>query len=68
MQLKNKSTIVTGGASGVGRAIAQRYAREGAKVVVADINEQGIDETVQNIRSHGGEATSAVLDVSVSST
>ncbi len=64
MQLKNKSTIVTGGASGVGRAIAQRYAREGAKVVVADINEQGIDETVQNIRSHGGEATSAVLDVS----
>lgn len=64
MQLKNKSTIVTGGASGVGRAIAQRYAREGAKVVVADINEQGIEETVQNIRAQGGEATSAVLDVS----
>lgn len=64
MQLENKSTIVTGGASGVGRAIARRYAREGAKVVVADINEQGVDETIRAISSDGGRAEAFVVDVS----
>lgn len=64
MQLENKSAIVTGGASGVGGAIARRYAREGARVVVADINEQGVEETVQGIRSEGGQAVAVVLDVS----
>ena len=64
MQLENKSAIVTGAASGVGRAIAQRYAEEGARVVVADINREGVDETVRNIRSGVGEAVPCLLDVS----
>lgn len=64
MQLENKSAIVTGAASGVGRAIAERYSREGAKVVVADINEAGVDDTVRSIRTQGGEAVPVVLDVS----
>jgi len=64
MQLEYKSAIVTGAASGVGRAIAERYALEGAKVVVADVNGEGVDDTVQGIRSQGGEAASFVLDVS----
>ena len=53
MQLENKSTIVTGGASGVGKAIAERFAREGARVTVADINEQGVGQVVESIQSRG---------------
>jgi 3-oxoacyl-[acyl-carrier protein] reductase len=64
MQLENKSAIVTGAASGVGRAIAQRYAHEGARVVVADINKEGVEDTVQSISSQSGEAVPFVLDVS----
>lgn len=46
MKLKNKVAIVTGAASGVGKAIAELYAQEGAKVVVADINEAAIAAVV----------------------
>ena len=49
MELHNKTAIVTGAASGIGRAIALAYAREGARVVVSDIAEQGGHETVQLI-------------------
>lgn len=64
MLLDNKSTIVTGGASGVGKAIAERFAAEGARVTVADINEQGVADVVESIRSRGGVALPFVLDVS----
>ena len=64
MHLENKSTIVTGGASGVGKSIAERFAREGARVTVADINEQGVEQVVASIRSQGGIAIPFVLDVS----
>lgn len=46
MLLQNKSAIVTGAASGIGRAIAQVFAREGARVIVSDIDEEGGRETV----------------------
>lgn len=51
MQLKNRSAIVTGAGSGIGRAIALAYAREGANVIVADIAEKGGEETVSMIES-----------------
>ena len=44
--LEGKSAIVTGANSGIGRSVALAYAEEGAKVVVADINEQGGNETL----------------------
>ncbi|MET0497944.1 MAG: glucose 1-dehydrogenase [Steroidobacteraceae bacterium] len=56
MQFENKVALVTGGASGIGRATAIAFAREGAHVLVADIAEEGGRETVQMIADKGGEA------------
>lgn len=58
MDLKDKVAIVTGsGGGGCGRAIALRFAREGAKVVVSDINDAGARETTQLIEATGGRAS-----------
>ncbi len=54
--LDKKVAIVTGGGSGIGRAVAIIYAQEGAKVVVADIDEKGGNESVQLIKEKGGDA------------
>lgn len=54
--LETKSAIVTGAGSGIGRAVAVLYAKEGAAVVVADIDEKGGAETVGQIESEGGKA------------
>lgn len=54
--LKDKVAFVSGGGSGIGRAIAEVYAREGAKVVIADVNEAHGEETVKTIKDAGGEA------------
>ncbi|WP_433833260.1 SDR family NAD(P)-dependent oxidoreductase [Flavobacterium anhuiense] len=54
--LENKVAFVSGGGSGIGRAVAEAYAREGAKVVVSDINVEHGEETVKNIKDKGGEA------------
>ena len=64
VMLENKVGVVTGAGQGIGRAIAMSYAREGAKVVVADFNEEMGNETVSLIREAGGEATFAFGDVS----
>ena len=64
MRLENKSVIVTGGAAGIGRAICEVFAEEGARIVVADIDESGGAQTVANIKSAGGEATFVRTDVS----
>jgi NAD(P)-dependent dehydrogenase (short-subunit alcohol dehydrogenase family) len=56
MRLKDKVAIVTGGASGIGRSCCILFAREGARVVVADIDVEGGRETVKRIKEYGGEA------------
>jgi NAD(P)-dependent dehydrogenase (short-subunit alcohol dehydrogenase family) len=63
MKLNNKTAIVTGAASGVGKAIAELFAKEGARIVVADINESAIVATVQGIQQAGGEAVGVVANV-----
>lgn len=60
----NKVALVTGAASGIGRACAQAYAREGARVAVSDIDEAGGLETVELIEQSGGEAFFIKTDVS----
>jgi len=62
--LANKVAIVTGGGSGIGRAVALYYAAEGAMVVVADKNETGGNQTVTMIKEKSGEAFFARTDVS----
>jgi NAD(P)-dependent dehydrogenase (short-subunit alcohol dehydrogenase family) len=63
MKLKHKVAIVTGAASGIGRACAVAFAREGAKVVVADRNEDGGNETISAIAAEGHECWFAQVDV-----
>ncbi len=61
--LKDKVAIVTGGSSGIGRAIALIFAREGAKVVVSDLDDEGGRDTVQQIAAQGGDAFFVRSDV-----
>lgn len=62
--LEGKIAIVTGAASGVGEATAMRFAREGASVVVADMNEEGLSRVVDAITSDGSRAMGFTIDVS----
>jgi NAD(P)-dependent dehydrogenase (short-subunit alcohol dehydrogenase family) len=62
--LDSKVAIVTGGASGLGRAIARRMASEGARVIVADINDGGAARVVAEIADQGGSARAVSVDVS----
>jgi NAD(P)-dependent dehydrogenase (short-subunit alcohol dehydrogenase family) len=64
MRLPSQVALVTGAASGIARAVAIRFAREGAAVMVADASESGGMETVEQIRACGGKALFARLDVS----
>jgi NAD(P)-dependent dehydrogenase (short-subunit alcohol dehydrogenase family) len=66
-ELKNKIALVTGGASGIGRETALIFAREGAKVVVADMQVESGNETVKLIQKAGGEASFIRCDISKSS-
>src|SRR5258708_16321462 len=61
--LQNHIAVVTGAGSGIGRAIALGYAREGARMVLLDINEKAASEAAQEIRDAGGKAASFALDV-----
>ena len=63
MEIKGKVGVVTGGASGIGRATAERLAKEGAAIVVADLDEGGGAETVKRIEKAGGRAVFVNADV-----
>ena len=67
MRLKGKVAIVTGGGGGIGRATARLFAKEGARVAVADIDSEIGEETVSLIKEAGGEAIFVKTDVSDSS-
>lgn len=62
-RLKDRVAIVAGGGRGLGKATSLRYAREGAVVVVADLDKEPADGVVQEIRSNGGRASAVVMDV-----
>src|SRR5919198_775334 len=62
-RVEGKVALVTGGASGIGRATALTFAREGAKLIIADMNEDGGQQTVHMITEQGGEATFVQVDV-----
>ncbi|MNS47456.1 D-beta-hydroxybutyrate dehydrogenase [compost metagenome] len=63
MKLQGKSAIVTGAASGIGKAIAERLAREGAAVAVADLNADAARKVAAGIEAAGGLAMSVAMDV-----
>src|SRR5690625_1023645 len=62
MLLEGKVALVTGGGAGLGKAIAESYAREGAKVMVTDINQESAAAVASAISDNGGTAASALLD------
>jgi 3-hydroxybutyrate dehydrogenase len=63
MRLKDKSAIITGAASGIGKAIALRFAREGARVAIADLQKEAADATAREIRAGKGVALGLAMDV-----
>ena len=63
-RFQGRVALVTGAASGMGRATSIRLAREGARVVIGDIDEVGLKETAEQIRSDGGDATVQPYDAS----
>ncbi len=64
-RLKGKVALITGAGSGIGRAMAVLFAREGASVVVGDLNAQGNAETIRLIEEQGGTAFAVLLNVTV---
>ena len=64
MRLEGKVALITGAGSGIGRATAELFAREGAKVAVVDLSEEAGEQTVEAIREPGGDSIFIQADVS----
>src|SRR5437763_6848039 len=64
MRLQAKTALITGGASGIGRATAHLFAREGAAVAIADLNKTAGNSLVDEVRNNGGRALFTPVDVS----
>ncbi|MEW6529732.1 MAG: SDR family NAD(P)-dependent oxidoreductase [Thermodesulfobacteriota bacterium] len=64
-RLQGKVAVITGAAGGIGRAAAILFSREGAKLVLADLHEAGLHETLDLVREAGGEAVSRLTNVAV---
>src|SRR4051794_14717337 len=67
MQLEGKLAVITGAATGIGRATALLFAREGARVVVGDLNEEGAQETVDTVNAENGGERARFVRTDVSS-
>ena len=65
MLLQDRVAIITGGGSGIGRGVALRFAKEGAKLALVDMNATGLDETAAQLKDHGAEVETFQADVSV---
>jgi 3-hydroxybutyrate dehydrogenase len=63
MQLQDKVAFITGSASGIGKEIATVYAREGAKIVIADLNKEAADATAGELKAGGAQAVGVAVDV-----
>jgi 3-hydroxybutyrate dehydrogenase len=63
MQLQDKVAFITGSASGIGKEIAITFAREGAKIVIADLNKQAADATAAELKASGAQAIGVAVDV-----
>ena len=64
MELNGKIALITGGAQGIGRIISEDLARQGAHVILGDVNFDGAEKTVAEIKGRGGKASAVQLDVS----
>lgn len=64
LDLKDKTAVITGGASGIGLAMAERFAAAGMKLVLADVEAPALDAAVNGLRANGAEAIGFVTDVS----
>lgn len=65
MKLQDRVAVVTGAASGMGKSIAELYAKEGAKVIVADLNLEGAEQVAAGIVSNGGVAKALKVNVAL---
>jgi len=63
-KLRDKVALITGAATGIGKATAKLFAQEGAKVAIVDIKDPEANETVKEIKDSGGEATFIHVDLS----
>ena len=63
MEIRGTTAVITGGGSGIGRAVSERLARDGASVVVADVDSAGGAETIKRIEGTGGRALFVRADV-----